>query len=44
MFIKSTALKLLCVAFSLQYFTANAQNITVAGTMGLDGSLVYCGE
>jgi hypothetical protein len=35
MFIKSTAIKLLCVAFSLQYFTANAQNITVVGTMGL---------
>ena len=35
MFIKSTAIKLVCVAFSLQYFTANAQNITVAGTMGL---------
>jgi len=35
MFIKSTALKLMCVAFSLQYFTANAQTITVVGTMGL---------
>jgi hypothetical protein len=33
-----TTLKLLCVAFSLQYFTANAQNITVAGTMGLDAA------
>ena len=29
------AIKLMCVAFSLQYFTANAQNITVVGTMGL---------
>ena len=35
MFIKSTAIKLMCIAFSLQYFTANAQTITVAGTMGL---------
>ena len=32
---KSKAIKLMCVAFSLQYFTANAQTITVVGTMGL---------
>ena len=38
MFIKSTAIKLMCVAFSLQYFTANAQTITVVGTMSLGAS------
>ena len=35
MFIKSTAIKLLYVLFLLQHFDANAQTITVTGTMGL---------
>jgi hypothetical protein len=35
MFMKPSVIKIWCVVFLLQHFAANAQNVTVAGTLGL---------